>query len=94
MLCAGLGVRAPRIVTVPGRAIEAAARGIDGLARRIPGVDLPGLTRSARLARTDNPYDSSRARAELGWSDVVPVEEAIQRTAAWLTATHTDQTTP
>jgi 2-alkyl-3-oxoalkanoate reductase len=78
------GHRRPAIANVPGGALEAAARGLDYLSARVPGIDLPGLTRPARLLRADNPYDSTRARTELGWTDVVPVEAAIGRTVAWL----------
>lgn len=84
LLAEGLGLRTPRILDLPGAVIEAAARSVDALARRIPWLDLPGLTRSARLARRDNPYDSRRARSELDWSEVVPVQEALRRTATWL----------
>ena len=83
---AAAGRSAPSIVPVPGGLLESASRTVDYLSARVPGVDLPGLTRPARLLRADNPYDSSRARIELGWNDVTPVETAIERTVAWLQA--------
>ena len=86
MWCAAGGRRAPSIVPVPGVLLESASRAVDSLSARVPGVDLPGLTRPARLLRGDNPYDSTRARAELGWGDVVPVDIAVRRTVAWLNA--------
>jgi nucleoside-diphosphate-sugar epimerase len=63
--------------------IEGSARVVDLLSGILPGVDLPGLMRPARLLRVDNPYDSSRARQELDWTPI-PLAEALQRTAAWL----------
>ena len=84
--CEARGRRAPMMPNLPGSAIVATARGIDYLSGRVPGIDLPGLRRPARLMGADNPYDSGRARRELDWDDVVPVTEAIQRTVAWLRA--------
>ena len=84
MWCAAAGRRPPLMPALPGAALEGAARIVDYLSARAPGIDLPGLTRPARLLRTNNPYDSSRARDELGWHDVVPADEAIKRTVAWL----------
>jgi nucleoside-diphosphate-sugar epimerase len=77
------GRRVPLMPPVPGGLIERTARAVDLLSGILPGVDLPGLTRPARLLRVDNPYDSSRARQELGWTPI-PLAEALQRTAAWL----------
>ena len=84
MWCEAAGTSPPRLPAIPGGAIELGARALDLLSRVVPGVDLPGLRRPARLVREDNPYDSSRARAELGWQDLVPMSEAIPRTVAWL----------
>lgn len=78
------GLGAPRILSVPGGLIDGAARLLDALAAVLPGIDLPGARRPARLAREDNPYDSTRARAELGWTTLVPMETAVARTVAWL----------
>jgi nucleoside-diphosphate-sugar epimerase len=89
----GTGRRAPRIAAVSARAIERVARTIDRLSRRIPGLDLPGLARPARLAGTDNPFDSDRARRELEWTELVPAEEAIRRTTAWM-VTHSRGRSP
>ena len=82
--CAARGIRPPIVLPVPGAALEAGARVVDVLSRIAPGLDLPGARRPARLLRADNPYDSSRARLELDWTDHVPLEVAFQRTAAWL----------
>ena len=86
--CGIRGIRAPRMPAVPGALIVAAARGLDVLSRNLPGVDLPGVTRPARLMTRDNPYDSSRARRELDWTGLVPVEDAMRRTSAWLDGRH------
>lgn len=83
--CSAAGRPAPAIVPLPGALLESASRAMDYLSARVPGVDLPGLTRPARLLRADNPYDSTRARTDLGWG-VVPVDAAIRRTVAWLDA--------
>ncbi|HEX6589270.1 MAG TPA: NAD(P)-dependent oxidoreductase [Longimicrobiales bacterium] len=73
-----------RIVPVPGGVIEATAAALDGLAAALPFLDLPGMRRPARLVRHDNPYDSRRARAELGWTSLVSMEQAVERTVQWL----------
>ena len=75
--------RPPLMPGVPAGLIVAGAVGVDALSGVVPGLDLPGLTRPARLLRVDNPYDSSRARKELNW-DPIPLPEALERTAAWL----------
>lgn len=82
--CAMRGVRVPYMPTIPGAALEAGARAIDVLSRGIPGLDLPGMRRPAHLLRVDNPYDSERARRELGWTEHVPLARALERTARWL----------
>ena len=74
----------PRVVRIPGGIIEAMATAFDGLAAALPFLDLPGMRRPARLVRHDNPYDSSRARAELGWTSLVPMEHAVEKTVQWL----------
>jgi nucleoside-diphosphate-sugar epimerase len=80
-LIRGLG-RTPRIVRLPGSPIRVAARAADGIARLVPGVDT-GLGRAARSLVSDNPYDSSRARLELGWSALIPHSVGLERTLAW-----------
>lgn len=82
--CGARGFRVPWMPGVPAALLERSAVGIDALSRALPGVDLPGLTRPARLLRGDNPYDSERARRELGWTDLVPLEEAMRHTSDWL----------
>lgn len=82
--CRARATPRPRIVPVPGALIEGVARGFDALAGALPFVDLPGVRRPARLVTRDNPYDSSRAHAELGWSTLVSMEEAVTRTVDWL----------
>jgi nucleoside-diphosphate-sugar epimerase len=82
--CAASARRAPLMPSIPGKALQAGARFVDHLSRRLPGLDLPGLRRPAGLISADNPYDSSRARQELGWTNLLPAEEAIRRTVAWL----------
>jgi 2-alkyl-3-oxoalkanoate reductase len=74
--------RRPRFLAMPGRPLVAAASLIDGLLDRV-GLGAPGLGRGARLVARDNPYDPSRALAELGdWGMTAPVE-ALARTGAW-----------
>lgn len=82
--CSARGWRPPFMPSIPGALIETAARGVDALSRAIPAIDLPGAERPARLVREDNPYDSSRARDELDWASLVPLDDAVERTVAWL----------
>lgn len=44
-----------------------------------------GLRRAIRSLLAENPYDSSRARLELGWSGHIPHRVGIRRTMAWWT---------
>ena len=84
--CEVRGIRLPWMPSIPGRAIGGGAQAFDFLVRLLPALHLPGLTRPARLLRESNPYDSGRARRELGWTDLVPLDEALRRTARWLDA--------
>lgn len=81
--CRHRGLRMPRVLSLPGGALVRAADLADRLGAAAPGVRLPRLGRPARLLRAPQPYDSSRARSELDWTDLVPPEEALRRTADW-----------
>lgn len=74
--------RPGRSVTVPARPLAALAAVVDHVTRwtPLPGTD---LRRGVRSLTQENPYDSSRARMELGWSNLVTHSEAIRRTIAW-----------
>lgn len=82
--CEVRGIRRPRYVSVPGPALRGAAATWDLLSRALPGFDLPGLARPARLVTRDNPYVSERAERELGWTERVSPVEAMRRTSDWL----------
>lgn len=81
-LAAGLG-RTARTVPVPAGPALAFASAVDAVARALPFVDRTQLRRAVRALSRDNPYDSSRARLELGWTGLVPHEEGIERTLRW-----------
>jgi nucleoside-diphosphate-sugar epimerase len=42
-----------------------------------------GLRRVIRSLAADNPYDSTRARLDLGWTNLIAHEEGVRRTVAW-----------
>lgn len=78
---AGLGrrTRTFALPSLPLRALGAAAEGIT----RLPGMATADVTRAVRSLSRDNPYDSSRARLELGWFPRVSHEEGMRRTMRW-----------
>ncbi|HUG42293.1 MAG TPA: NAD(P)-dependent oxidoreductase [Longimicrobiales bacterium] len=70
-------------VTIPAALPRAAAAALEALGRVVPGAGRGGLRRAIRSLVIENPYDSSRARLELGWTGHVPHREGIRRTMAW-----------
>jgi 2-alkyl-3-oxoalkanoate reductase len=74
--------RRPRTVSVPARPLEALVAVVEGVARwtRLPR---PSFGRAIRTLTRDNPYDSGRARIELGWTNLVPHREGLRRTMEW-----------
>lgn len=78
--------RSPGLLSVPPGAVLAVASALDIVLGLLPGVAAPDLRRAARLLLRDNPYDSTRARLELGWTGWASIEEALGRTAAWYRA--------
>lgn len=78
----GLG-RAPRFLNLPTGAARALARLVDGLTKAVPGLSRTRARRAIQLVTRGNPYDSARARLELGWTNLTPHEVALRRTAEW-----------
>ncbi|HSH46160.1 MAG TPA: NAD(P)-dependent oxidoreductase [Longimicrobiales bacterium] len=77
------GGAAPRTVGVP-RVVPAALAGVAASAGRVlPLVSGAGFARAARSLIRDNPYDSTRARVELGWRASIPHHEGLRRTMRW-----------
>jgi nucleoside-diphosphate-sugar epimerase len=56
---------------------------VDGLTRLVPFVPGTDLGRAVRSMTRDNPYDSSRARLELGWTNLITHREGLRRTIDW-----------
>jgi len=78
--------RRPRIVSVPSSLLLFAAAAGDALARLLPGQDEPGLRRAVGRLLGDDPFDTTRARRELGWSARVAPADALAHTARWYRA--------
>ena len=78
----GLGRKA-RIVALPAPLVMGVAAAVDGLGRVLPVASPGGARRGARLLMRDNPYDSHRARLELGWTQLVTHAEGMRRTMEW-----------
>lgn len=78
----GLG-REPRFLRFPARPASAVARLVDALTAALPGLSRTRARRAIRLVTRGNPYDSARARLELGWTNLTPHEVALRRTAEW-----------
>lgn len=75
--------RSPRVVPVPARPARVVASAVEAATRWLPGVRTIDARRAVVSMARDNPYDSSRARLELGWSGLTPHEEGMRRTMAW-----------
>lgn len=78
----GLG-RTPRFVNLPESPAAVGARIVDRVTKTVPGIGRTRARRAVRLLTRDNPYDSSRARLELGWANLIPHEAALRWTAEW-----------
>jgi nucleoside-diphosphate-sugar epimerase len=74
----------PRFVRVPASVARVSARIGEALGLGVPGARDLSLSRTVRLASTDNPYSSERARTLLGWRPPFTLEEAMARTGAWI----------
>ena len=75
--------RRPRIIPVPTTLAGGAATLVAATTRLLPGTHRVDAGRAVRGLSTDNPYDSSRARLELGWARHIAHEEGIRRTMEW-----------
>lgn len=78
----GLG-RTPRFLLLPTGPTAALARLVDGLTAAVPGFSRTRARRAIQMVTRGNPYDSARARLELGWTNLTPHDVALQRTAKW-----------
>lgn len=72
-----------RVVPLPALPLRAVAAIVDRTTRVLPLVPRTDLARAVRSLARDNPYDSTRARLELGWTNLITHEEAVRRTVAW-----------
>lgn len=77
------GGRRARVIAVPAGAVRGGAVALDRVRRLLPFVARTDAARGARLLTRDNPYDSHRARLELGWTQLVPHAEGVRRTMEW-----------
>jgi nucleoside-diphosphate-sugar epimerase len=75
--------RSPRVLPVPRSLALGAAKAVAATTRAIPVLRSFDGVRAVRGLSTDNPYDSSRARLELGWGRHITHEEGVRRTMAW-----------
>jgi nucleoside-diphosphate-sugar epimerase len=82
-LARGFG-RRPRFASIPAALIRTGANVTARVGGSVPGLKGLSLERVARLGLGDNPYPADHARDVLGWTDHIPHEEALRRTAQWL----------
>lgn len=75
--------RRPRTIPLPVRPARLLAAAVESVSRWLPGVRVVDARRAVRSMSSDNPYDSSRARLELGWTPLIPHEEGVRRTLTW-----------
>jgi nucleoside-diphosphate-sugar epimerase len=69
-----------RILPIPVAPLAALTAALTAVMGFVPGVRPRDLSRAVQSLTVDNPYDSSRARLELGWHSLVPHAEGIRRT--------------
>jgi 2-alkyl-3-oxoalkanoate reductase len=81
LLAAAMG-RKTRVLRLPAAPLGGLAAVVDQVTRWLP-LPATDMRRGIRSLARDNPYDSSRARMELGWTNLVTHEEAVRRTVAW-----------
>lgn len=74
--------RRPRTVSIPAFIPRAVAGLLRALGPLLPSGKA-GMRRAIHSLLADDPYDSSRARLDLGWSGHVPHREAVRRTIRW-----------
>ena len=80
---AGLGVRL-RTINVPRGLAWNAARIIDVVSRLLrPRSPMTTLKTAVQFLANDNPYVSTKAERELGWTPVLAPPEAVERTGRW-----------
>lgn len=83
-LCAHLGVRPPRL-SVPSWLGYSAAATMEGLWAVARAENPPLLTRyRIRNGGRDYHFSIEKAKRLLGWTPAVDLEQALERTAAWL----------
>jgi 2-alkyl-3-oxoalkanoate reductase len=82
LVARGLGRRA-RTFRVPVLPLAGLARAVDVITGWTP-LPRTEMGRVIRSLTRPNPYDSSRARVELGWVNLVGHEEGVRRTVDWL----------
>lgn len=78
----GLG-RTPRVVAVPHALVTPASWALQALSELLPLLPTSNIHRAVRSLSVENPYDSGRARLELGWTGLVPHSEGVRRTLEW-----------
>lgn len=73
-----------RPIHIPAPLVRVGARVGEALGIRIDGAEELPLARTARLSLGPNPFGSVRIRSELGWAPRFSLEQALERTAAWV----------
>jgi 2-alkyl-3-oxoalkanoate reductase len=81
--------RKARVLTVPTAPLRALTAGLYQVTHWAP-LPTADFRRGVNILTRDNPYDSSRARVELGWIDLMTHEEAVRRTVTWWRAAEGD----
>ena len=85
---------APPCVNVPYRALYAGAFAAEQLARVVPPLRPPLVTRlGVKLFGTDNRHAIDKAHDELGYAPCVPLEEGVRLAARWYRGGSGDQLT-
>ncbi len=78
----GLG-RTPRFVAVPHAVVTPFSRALQVSSEILPLLPTSNLHRAVRSLSVENPYDSGRARLELGWTGLTAHSEGVRRTLDW-----------
>lgn len=82
LVSAALG-RRHRTLSIPATPVSLVVNGVARLTRLVPILPRTDLRRAVRSLTRDNPYDSTRARIELGWANLITHREGVRRTIEW-----------
>jgi nucleoside-diphosphate-sugar epimerase len=90
-LGSGMGMK-PRLVKLPEKLVRGGSEVLARFGVGTPGAEHLPLTRVVKLALAENPFQSTRARDELGWKPAYEHRPALERTGRWYLESRANRT--